>query len=162
MSNALKMGKIRVNKVQRSRSFSVGCVLEDIVSDLKTKKRKLDAESTESQTKKVAVDTTNKESDAMLKSPQPGPSSHAGRPYTETDRMDAVVSLVTDQVELMQKSMQKGLEEISDKISDSITHNLKKMAKDMITAMMDSKMKQIKTDMDKRTQFFEKQLLELK
>ena len=162
MSNALKMGKIRVNKVQRSRSFSVGCVLEDIVSDLKTKKRKLDAESTESQTKKVAVDTTNKESDAMLKSPQPGPSSHAGRPYTETDRMDAVVSLVTDQVELMQKSMQKGLEEISDKISDSITHNLKKMVKDMITTMMDSKMKQIKTDMDKRTQFFEKQLLELK
>ena len=112
--------------------------------------------------KKVAVDTTYKESDAMLKSPQPGPSSHAGRPYTETDRMDVVVSLVTDQVELMQKSMQKGLEEIWDTISESITHNLKKMVKDMVTTMMDSKMKQIKTDMDKRTQFFEKQLFELK
>ena len=136
--------KTRRNKVQRPRSFSVGCVLEDIVSNLNTKKQKLDAESTGSQKKKVAGDTTDKESDAMLKLPQPGPSSHAGRPYTETDRLDAVVSLVTDQVELMQKSMQKA------KISDSITHNLKKMVKDMVTTMMHSKMKQIKTDMDKR------------
>ena len=136
--------KTRINKVQRPRSFSVGCVLEDIVSDLKTKKQKLDAESTGSQKKKVAGVTTDKESDAMLKLPQPGPSSHAGRPYTETDRLDAVVSLVTDQVELMQKSKQKA------KISDSITHNLKKMVKDMVTTMMHSKMKQIKTDMDKR------------
>ena len=69
MYYALKMGKRRVKKVQRTRSFSVGCVLEDIVSYLKTKKRKLDAQSTESQKKKVAVDTTDKESDAMLKSP---------------------------------------------------------------------------------------------